>query len=47
LGGRDVPFSRNDPVLASLEMLGVIRPSQPCRVRNRIYALSLERYLRA
>lgn len=47
LGGRDVPFSRNDPVLASLEMLGVIRPSQPCRIRNRIYALSLERYLRA
>jgi len=47
LEGREVPFSRNDPVLASLEMIGVIRPTQPCRVRNRLYERALRRYFRA
>jgi len=42
--GRQVPFSRNDPVLASLEMIGVIRPTQPCQVRNRLYERALRRY---
>lgn len=44
---RQVPFSRNDPVLASLEMIGAIRPTQPCQVRNRLYARALRRYFRA
>jgi hypothetical protein len=44
---RQVPFSRNDPVLASLEMIGAIRPTQPCQLRNRLYARALRRYFRA
>ncbi len=36
-----VLFSRNDPVLASLEMIGVIRPVQPIQVRNRLYERAL------
>ena len=44
---RQVPFSRNDPVLASLEMIGAIRPTQPCQVRNRLYARALRRYFRS
>ena len=44
--GRQVPFSRNDPVLASLEMIGAIRPTQPCAVRNRLYERALRRYFR-
>jgi hypothetical protein len=47
LEGRQMPFSRNDPVLASLEMIGVIRPTQPCQVRNRLYEHALRRYFRA
>jgi hypothetical protein len=39
---RQIPFSRNDPVLASLEMIGAVRPTQPTQVRNRL----LERALR-
>ena len=42
--GRQVPFSRNDPVLASLEMIGAIRPTQPCEVRNRLYERALRQY---
>lgn len=41
---RRVPFSRNDPILASLEMIGAIRPTQPCAVRNRLYARALAHY---
>lgn len=44
---RRIAFTRNDPVLAALEMLGVIRAAQPCRVRNSIYAASLLPYLQA
>ncbi|MBM3188113.1 MAG: CHAT domain-containing protein [Chloroflexi bacterium] len=43
--GREMPFSRHDPVLASLEMIGAIRGSQPCVVRNRLYEEALRRYL--
>ena len=42
--GRAVPFSRNDPVLASLEMIGAIRAVQPCAVRNRLYERALRQY---
>ena len=42
--GRKVPFSRNDPVLASLEMIGAIRPVQPCEVRNALYERALRLY---
>ena len=43
LEGTRIAFSRNDPVLASLEMLGAIRAVQPAQVRNLLY----ERALRA
>ncbi|MHB1295456.1 MAG: CHAT domain-containing protein [Anaerolineae bacterium] len=42
--GRQVPFSRNDPVLASLEMIGAVRAAQPCIVRNRLYERALRDY---
>ena len=42
--GRRIPFSRNDPVLASLEMIGAIRAVQPCEVRNRLYEQALRQY---
>ncbi len=42
--GRHTPFSRNNPILASLEMIGAIRPTQPCTVRNRLYARALSEY---
>ena len=42
--GHTVPFSRNDPILASLEMIGAIRATHPCRVRNLLYARALRRY---
>ncbi len=41
---QQVPFSRNNPILASLEMIGAIRPTQPAAVRNRLYARALEDY---
>ena len=41
---RSVPFSRNNPILASLEMIGAIRPTQPAAVRNRLYARALDDY---
>ncbi|MFH1084947.1 MAG: CHAT domain-containing protein, partial [Chloroflexota bacterium] len=41
---RATPFSRNDPGLAALEMIGVIRPSQPCVVRSELYRRALLRY---
>lgn len=44
LEGRVVHFSRNDSVLASLEMIGVVRPTQPCAVRNRLYERALRQY---
>ncbi len=42
--GRKLPFSRNDPVLASLEMIGAVRAGQPCEVRNRLYERALRQY---
>ena len=42
--GQQVPFSRHDPVLASLEMIGVLRATQPCVVRNRLYEDALRQY---
>jgi len=45
--GRETPFSRNDPVLASLEMIGAIRASQPCQVRNQLYERALRQYYAA
>ncbi|MCD6302063.1 MAG: CHAT domain-containing protein [Anaerolineae bacterium] len=47
IDGRELPFTRNDPVLASLEMIGAIQPSQPCRVRNQLYERALRPYLAA
>lgn len=44
IDGRAVPFSRNDPVLASLEMIGAIRPMHPCRVRNALAERTLRQY---
>ena len=44
LEGSKVPFSRNDPILASLEMMGVIRPTQPCQIRNKLYERALRRF---
>ena len=44
LSGDKVTFSRNDPGMATLEMIGVIRPVQPCQIRNEIYRRALERY---
>lgn len=43
--GKRIPFSRNDPVLASLEMIGAIRATQPCEIRNKLYERALRRYL--
>ncbi len=45
IDGREIPFTRNDPVLASLEMIGAVQPSQPCRVRNQLYERALQPYL--
>jgi len=45
LGGQQIPFSRVDPVLGSLEMIGAIKPAQPCQVRNRLYERALRPYL--
>ncbi|NLD73087.1 MAG: CHAT domain-containing protein, partial [Chloroflexi bacterium] len=45
LDGAQIPFSRVDPVLAALEMIGAIKPSQPCQVRNHLYERSLRPYL--
>ena len=42
--GQSVPFSRNNPILASLEMLGAIKPVQPCAVRNQLYERALREY---
>lgn len=42
---REIAFTRNDPVLAALEMLGVIRAAQPCRMRNRLYATAMLPYV--
>jgi hypothetical protein len=42
--GQSVPFSRNNPILASLEMLGAIKPGQPCAVRNALYERALREY---
>jgi len=39
--GRRMPFTRNDPVLASLEMIGVLAPTQPASLRNELYARAL------
>jgi len=44
---RQIAFTRNDPVLAALEMLGVIRAGQPCQMRNRLYATALLPYLQS
>jgi hypothetical protein len=44
LDGAEIPFSRNDPGLAMLEMIGVIRPTQPCEIRNELYRRALESY---
>ena len=42
--GRRAPFTRNDPILASLEMIGVVAPTQPCSVRNPLYEQALTQY---
>jgi len=42
--GRRLPFTRNDPVLASLEMIGAIAPTQPCSIRNPLYERALSTY---
>jgi len=45
LEGRNIPFSRNDPCVASLEMIGALKPAQPCQVRNVLYERALRPYL--
>ncbi len=40
----EMPFSRNDPVLARLEMFGAIRGDGLCRIRNELYRRMLWRY---
>jgi len=45
--GRQMPFTRNDPVLAALEMIGALKPAQPCQVRNTLYERALRPYLEA
>ncbi len=47
LEGSRLPFSRNDAILASLEMIGVIRPSQPPSVRNMLYDRALHAWFAA
>jgi len=42
---QQIPFSRNDPSLAALEMIGVIRGTQPVQVRNKLYEKALHTYL--
>ncbi|MHB9031523.1 MAG: CHAT domain-containing protein [Anaerolineae bacterium] len=42
--GRRMPFTRNDPVLASLEMIGAVAPTQPCTLRNPLYERALQAY---
>jgi len=44
--GRQVRFSRNNPLISQLEMIGVIREGIYCQVRNPIYEQVLEPYLR-
>ncbi len=44
MDGKKLPFSRNDPIAASLEMIGVVRASQPCSVRNQLYERALQLY---
>jgi len=40
----EMPFSRNDPVLARLEMFGAIRGDGLCQIRNELYRRMLWRY---
>ncbi|MHB1356121.1 MAG: CHAT domain-containing protein [Anaerolineae bacterium] len=42
--GRRAPFTRNDPILASLEMIGAVAPTQPCAVRNPLYEQAFVQY---
>jgi len=44
-GDAVIPFSRNEPTLATLEMIGVVRATQPCQIRNELYARALTQYL--
>ncbi|MBC7250303.1 MAG: AAA-like domain-containing protein [Anaerolineae bacterium] len=44
--GRQVRFSRNNPLISELEMIGVIREGPYCQIRNPIYEQMLEPYLR-
>ncbi|MDY7042499.1 MAG: AAA-like domain-containing protein, partial [Chloroflexota bacterium] len=43
---RQVRFSRNNPIISHLEMIGVIREGIYCEIRNPIYEQMLEPYLR-
>jgi len=43
----EIPFSRNDTVLARLEMFGAIRGDGMCQVRNELYRRMLRRYFSA
>jgi hypothetical protein len=43
----EIPFSRNDTVLARLEMFGAIGGDNACRVRNELYRRMLWRYFAA
>ncbi len=43
----EIPFSRNDTVLARLEMFGVIRGDGMCHIRNELYRRMLWRYYSA
>jgi hypothetical protein len=44
MDNRHSPFTRNDPILASLEMIGAVAPTQPCSIRNPLYERALSQY---
>jgi len=44
LDGRRYHFMRSDPLLSSLELIGVIAGTQPCTLRNPIYERALGAY---
>jgi hypothetical protein len=41
LAGERLRFVRSDPALSTLELIGVITPTTPVRVRSRLYELAL------
>ncbi len=44
VSGSSVPFSRLNPTVARLELLGAIRDEKQCAVRNRLFAAAFRRH---